>query len=63
MSHEKLAEHWSGYKQHTGDWFMADMEVKRRHNASSEIRGWISLGLSIAAFFVSMVSLCFNLKV
>ena len=57
MSDEQLAEHWSGLKENTGDWHLTNMEVKRRQNAPSELRGWASLVLSIAALVVSIVSL------
>ena len=57
MSDEKIAEHWSGYRQDTGDWFLTEMEVKRRQNAASEFRGWASLVLSVLAFIISLVAL------
>jgi hypothetical protein len=39
MSDEQLAEHWSGWKENTGDWHLTNMEVKRRQNRTTEIRG------------------------
>jgi hypothetical protein len=57
MSDEQLAEHWSGWRPQTGDWFLCEMEVKRRQTAASEFRGWASVVLSVLAFIVSLYAL------
>lgn len=62
MSDEKLAGHWSGYKSNTGDWFLAEMEVKRRQGASNELRGWLSLAISVLALALSLVAFYFNIS-
>ena len=62
MSDEDLAAHWSGWKRDTGDWFLTEMEVKRRQTAANEMRGWVALVLSVAALALSIVSLYFKNK-
>ena len=57
MSDEELAEHWSGWKPNTGNWFLTEMEVRRRHQAANELRGWLSLWLAVAAVVVSLAAL------
>jgi hypothetical protein len=57
MSDEELAEFWSGWKPHTPDYFMAEMEVRRRQSAPTELRGWISLTLSVVAIVISVIAL------
>ena len=60
MSDEALAEHWSGWKRDTGDWYLTDIEVKRRQIAASEFRGWLSVVLSIMAVLISIAAIYFK---
>ena len=60
LSDAALAERMSGLKEHTGDFFLCDMELKRRLNKGNEIRGWFSLFISITAVLVSVFALVYG---
>ena len=62
MSDEELAWHWSGWQENTGDWHLTKMEVTRRQNFPNEVRGWVSLVLSLVAIGVSIFTLYVKLK-
>ena len=53
----QLAEYMVGYKEHTAAYVMCEMEFKRRQARGNETRGWISLGISAAAFIISVAAL------
>ena len=55
MSDEELAAHWAGWAQHTGDWFLCEMEVRRRQNASNELRGWVAIVISVVSLAVALL--------
>lgn len=57
LSDAALAERMSGLREHTGDFFLCDMELKRRLNRGNELRGWFSLAISLIAILVSVVAL------
>lgn len=57
---EELAEYMSGWKENTGNYILSEMEFKRRQSRGNEIRGWISLGLSVLAIVISVVALATN---
>jgi hypothetical protein len=57
MSDEQLAEYMTSWKQHTGNYILCEMEFKRRQNRGNELRGWISLGLSVLAIIISVIAL------
>ncbi|PPC95389.1 MAG: hypothetical protein CTY33_01190 [Methylotenera sp.] len=59
MTDEQLVHHWSGYKENTGDWHLAKNEMIRRQNKPSDIRGWISIFISIGALLVSIIALIY----
>lgn len=56
-SDEELAEYMSGWKEHTGNYILCEIEFKRRQSAPNEIRGWISLVLAVLAIIVSLIAL------
>ena len=60
LTDAQLAERMSGLKEHTGDFFLCDMELKRRLNKANEIRGWFSLLISITAVIVSVIALIYK---
>lgn len=57
MSDETLAEFMAGWKEHTGNYILCEMEFKRRQSAANEFRGWLSLGMAILALIVSVAAL------
>ncbi|OYD48196.1 hypothetical protein CBY09_21925 [Acidovorax kalamii] len=57
MSDEQLAEYMTGWKEHTGNYILCEIEFKRRQNRGNEFRGWISLGLSVLAIVISVLAL------
>lgn len=56
-SDEDLAEFMAGWKHDTGNYILSEMEFKRRQSAPNEIRGWVSLVLSVLAIIVSVIAL------
>ena len=54
---EELAEWMAGWKEHTGNYILAEIEFKRRLNKNNEIRGWIAVVLSILAIVISITAL------
>ncbi|HEY3327305.1 MAG TPA: hypothetical protein VGK14_09040 [Novimethylophilus sp.] len=56
-SDDELAEYMAGWKPDTGKYILSEMEFKRRQSRPNEIRGWISLGLSVLAIIISVVAL------
>jgi hypothetical protein len=57
MSDEALAEFMSGWKEHTPNYILCEMEFKRRQIAASEFRGWASLIFAAVALIVSAIAL------
>lgn len=57
MSDEELAAHWAGWAEHTGDWFLCQMEVMRRQKRGDEVRGWLAVAVSFAALLASLAAL------
>ena len=57
MSDEELASFMAGWKEHTGNYILCEIEFKRRQNSANEIRGWISLAISFLAIIVSVTAL------
>jgi hypothetical protein len=57
MSDDTLAEYMAGWKPDTGKYILSQMEFKRRQSRPNEIRGWISLGISVLAIIISVVAL------
>jgi hypothetical protein len=56
LSDEQLANKMSGWKEHTGNYILCEIEFKRRQARGNEIRGWFSLVISIFAFLVSIAA-------
>lgn len=54
MSDEELAEWMAGWKEHTGNYILAELEFKRRLNKSNEFRGWFAIILSVIAIVISI---------
>ncbi len=54
---EELAEYMASWKEHSGNYILCEMEFKRRQSRGNEIRGWVSLGLSVLAIVVSVTAL------
>jgi len=56
LTDEGLAQQLEGWKEGTGNWWLAQMEFKRRQAAGNVRRGWIGVVLSIVAIIVSVAS-------
>lgn len=56
LSDEELAEYLSGWREGTGNWWLAQMEFKRRQESGNVWRGWIGIALSLFALVFSIVS-------
>jgi hypothetical protein len=54
---EELAEWMAGWKEHTGNYILAEIEFKRRLNKNNEVRGWIAIVLSVLAIGISIIAL------
>jgi hypothetical protein len=54
---EELAEWMAGWKEHTGNYILAEIEFKRRLNKNNEVRGWIAIVLSVLAISISIIAL------
>jgi hypothetical protein len=46
----------TGWKAHTGNYILAELEFKRRLNKSNEVRGWIAIVLSVVAILISITA-------
>ena len=57
MTDEELAVFMAGWKHDTGNYVLSEVEFKRRQSAPNEIRGWLSLGLSVFAIIISVIAL------
>lgn len=57
ITDEQLAEYMSGWKEHTPNYILCEMEFKRRQISASEFRGWASLILATLAFIISVFAL------
>jgi hypothetical protein len=57
LTDEELAEFWAGWKPGSSDYYMAEMEVRRRQRQPDEIRGWIAIAISACALALSLVAL------
>ena len=53
---EELAEWMAGWKEHTGNYILAEIEFKRRLNKNNEVRGWIAIVLSVIAIVISIIA-------
>ena len=62
-SDEELAEEMSGWKEHSGNYILYEIEFKRRQSAPNELRGWISLVLAVLAIIVSIIALAVKIHV
>lgn len=60
-SHEEPADVMASYKEDTGNYILCEMEFKRRQNRANEKRGWISLGVSVLALFISVAALAIRM--
>ena len=54
---EELAEWMAGWKEHTGNYILAEIEFKRRLSKNNEVRGWIAIVLSVLAIGISIIAL------
>lgn len=59
-SDEELADFMASYKESTGNYILCKMEFERRQNKGNEIRGWIALGVSGFALFISVIALIYK---
>jgi len=57
MSDERLAEYMAGWKEHTGNYILCEMEFKRRQNSGNAVRGWLSVIIAVIALAVSIVAI------
>ncbi len=60
MSDGELAEWIAGWKPNTKDYILGMAELDRRKNRGNTVRGWIAIGISIAALIVSIVALYYK---
>jgi hypothetical protein len=57
LSDEGLAQYLAGWREGTGNWWLAQMEFKRRQEAGNVRRGWLGIALSVLALLVSLVGM------
>ncbi len=57
MSTGTLLEWIAGKKEHVLDVWIGRYELERRRAKWSEIRSWVTIGISVAALIVSIVAL------
>lgn len=62
MSTGRLLEWIAGKKDSVLDVWIGKYELERRRQKWSEIRSWITIGLSVAALVVSVVALVLRQK-
>lgn len=54
LSDEELAQYLSGWREGTGNWWLAQIEFKRRQDRGNVHRGWIGIVISILALMTSI---------
>ena len=53
---EELANWMVGWKEHSANYILAEIEFKRRLNKNNEVRGWIAIVLSVTAIAISIIA-------
>jgi hypothetical protein len=56
MSTHEVAQWTAGWREGTANRILGELEIKRRLDRGNTVRGWVAIGISLAALAVSFFS-------